>query len=62
MSQLLIGTVLEVDEHPGARAPSLLLTTDLGPRGTLNVVLPTGFYQPAERSRLLGWVPRSEGR
>lgn len=42
--ELVIGTVVRVDEHPGARAPSLLLTLDLGTYGTHEVVLPTGAY------------------
>jgi tRNA-binding EMAP/Myf-like protein len=43
--ELVIGTVVGVDEHPGARAPSLLLTLDLGTYGTHEVVLPTGAYE-----------------
>lgn len=31
--ELLVGRVVSVDEHPGARAPSWLLTIDLGSRG-----------------------------
>jgi len=31
--ELAVGRVLDATEHPGARAPSLLLTIDLGPRG-----------------------------
>jgi hypothetical protein len=46
--ELLVGTVVRVDEHPGARAPSLLLTIDLGPHGTAEAVLSTGAYEPAE--------------
>jgi len=46
--ELIVGTVVRVDEHPGARAPSLLLTVDLGPRGTHEAVLPTGTYEPAQ--------------
>lgn len=40
--ELVVGTIVGVDEHPGARAPSLLLTVDLGTYGTHEVVLPTG--------------------
>jgi tRNA-binding EMAP/Myf-like protein len=47
VSELLVGTVVRVDEHPGARAPSLLLTVDLGPRGMHEVVLSTGSYDAA---------------
>jgi hypothetical protein len=38
--ELLVGTIVGVDEHPGARAPSLLLTVDLGTYGTHQAVLP----------------------
>ena len=58
-SELVVGTVVRVDEHPGARAPSLLLTVDLGiydvegpvdlgPRGTHEAVLPSGAYEAAQ--------------
>jgi len=40
--ELLVGTVLRAEQHPGARAPSLLLTVDLGPRGEREAVLSTG--------------------
>ena len=46
--ELLVGTIVGVDEHPGARAPSLLLTIDLGPHGTQQAVLSTGAYEPPE--------------
>jgi tRNA-binding EMAP/Myf-like protein len=46
--ELLIGTIVGVDEHPGARAPSLLLTVDLGPHGRQQAVLSTGAYEPGE--------------
>ena len=46
--ELVIGTVVRVDEHPGARAPSLLLTLDLGRYGTHEVVLPTGAYEASD--------------
>ncbi len=46
--ELVVGTIVGVDEHPGARAPSLLLTVDLGPHGTVEAVLSTGLYDPAE--------------
>ena len=45
--ELVVGTVVRVDEHPGARAPSLLLTVDLGTYGTHEVVLSTGM-EPRE--------------
>jgi hypothetical protein len=46
--ELVVGTIVRVDEHPGARAPSLLLTLDLGPYGTQEVVLSTGLYEAGE--------------
>ena len=46
--ELVIGTIVAVAEHPGARAPSLLLTVDLGPYGTEEAVLPTTSVEPAE--------------
>ena len=46
--ELLVGTIVRVDEHPGARAPSLLLTVDLGTHGTHDAVLSTGSYQADE--------------
>jgi hypothetical protein len=46
--ELVFGTVVGVDEHPGARAPSLLLTVDLGPHGVAEAVLPTGAYESQE--------------
>jgi hypothetical protein len=46
--EFVVGTIVAVDEHPGARAPSLLLTLDLGPHGTAEAVLPTGSYDAAE--------------
>jgi tRNA-binding EMAP/Myf-like protein len=46
--ELVVGTVVAVAEHPGARAPSLLLTVDLGQHGTHDVVLSTGSYDSGE--------------
>jgi hypothetical protein len=46
--ELVIGTVVRVDVHTGARAPSLLLTLDLGTYGTHEVVLPTRAFESAE--------------
>ena len=48
MSELAIGRVVEVAPHHGARAPSFLLTLDLGPQGTLQAVLSTGDYDADE--------------
>ena len=46
--ELVIGTIVQVDEPPGTRAPSLLLTIDLGTYGTHEVVLPTRALEPAD--------------
>lgn len=46
--ELVVGTVLDASEHPGARAPSLLLTVDLGPYGRHEVDLPSGGYTADE--------------
>ena len=46
--ELVVGTIVGVQEHPGARAPSLLLTVDLGRYGTVEVVLSTGLYDSGE--------------
>jgi hypothetical protein len=46
--ELVIGTIVRVEEHPGARAPSLLLTVDLGTHGTEEAVLSTGAYEAGE--------------
>ncbi len=42
--ELTIGRVVDVDEHPGARGPSYLLTVDLGPRGRRSATLAAPSY------------------
>ena len=39
-----MGTVLAAEQQPGARAPALLLTLDLGTYGTEQAVMPAGSY------------------
>lgn len=39
---LLVGRIVEVARHPGARAPSFLLTVDLGGEGRRETTLPAG--------------------
>jgi hypothetical protein len=46
--ELVVGAIVRVEAHPGARAPSLLLTVDLGSHGTHEAVLPTGSYEAEE--------------
>ena len=40
--ELVVGTVVGVIDQPGARAPSLLLTLDLGSYGIVEAVVPVG--------------------
>jgi hypothetical protein len=42
--ELVVGTVVSVADQPGARAPSLLLTLDLGSYGTVEAVVPLGGH------------------
>ena len=44
---LTVGRIVAVSEHPGARAPSYLLTIDLGPAGLRECTLPRAEYTPA---------------
>ncbi|HZT91025.1 MAG TPA: hypothetical protein VFA05_03205 [Gaiellaceae bacterium] len=44
MAELLVGRVLEANDHPGARGPSFLVRVDLGPRGTREAQMAPGGY------------------
>lgn len=46
--ELLVGTVLDAVRPPGARAPALLLTLDLGTYGEMQAVLPSGSYDAGD--------------
>jgi tRNA-binding EMAP/Myf-like protein len=48
MADLVVGRVLAVQEHPGARAPSFLLRVDAGPRGEVEASLERGSYGAAD--------------
>jgi tRNA-binding EMAP/Myf-like protein len=48
---LVVGTIAEARDHPGARAPSYLLTIDLGGRGRREAGLPSAGH---EREDLVG--------
>ncbi len=48
MGELLVGRVLEVSDHPGARAPSLLLRMDFGPRGEYEVQVEPGPHDKTD--------------
>jgi tRNA-binding EMAP/Myf-like protein len=43
---LTVGRIVEVVEHVGARAPSYLLTVDLGPQGRHECSIPRASYEP----------------
>ena len=42
--ELLVGRVLEVSDHPGARGPSFLVEVDLGGRGRMEAQMEPGDY------------------
>ena len=44
MTELIVGRVLAVDDHPGSRAPSYLLRVDLGGRGQREAQMEPGDY------------------
>jgi tRNA-binding EMAP/Myf-like protein len=48
VTELIVGRVLEVDDHPGARAPSFLLRVDLGGRGIRDAQMEPGDYAKDE--------------
>jgi tRNA-binding EMAP/Myf-like protein len=45
---LVVGRVLSVDDHPGARGPSFLLRVDLGGRGERDAQMEPGDYEKDE--------------
>lgn len=45
---LAVGRVVAVSEHAGARAPSYLLTLDLGAQGRHECSVARGEYEPSE--------------
>jgi tRNA-binding EMAP/Myf-like protein len=46
--ELIVGRVLEAEDHPGARAPSYLLRVDLGGRGVREAQMEPGDYDKDE--------------
>ena len=48
LPELLVGRVVAVEEHAGARAPSYLLRLDLGPRGVVETSVERGSYEREE--------------
>ena len=45
---LAVGRIVAAEAHPGARAPSHLVTVDLGGRGRRETTLPAGDYEAGE--------------
>jgi tRNA-binding EMAP/Myf-like protein len=48
LPELLVGRVIAVEEHAGARAPSYLLQLELGPRGRVETSVERGSYEREE--------------
>jgi hypothetical protein len=48
VEELVVGRVLEVSDHPGARGPSYLVRVDLGPRGVREAQMEPGDYGKEE--------------
>ena len=46
--ELVVGRIVAAEPHPGSRAPSLLLTVELGGRGQRQASLLAGSYEPAD--------------
>jgi tRNA-binding EMAP/Myf-like protein len=44
VTELIVGRVLAVEDHPGSRAPSYLLRVDLGGRGEREAQMEPGDY------------------
>jgi tRNA-binding EMAP/Myf-like protein len=44
VAELVVGRILSVEDHPGARAPSFLLLVDLGGRGERSAQMEPGGY------------------
>ena len=48
LPELLVGRVVAVEKHSGARAPSYLLRVELGPRGEVETSIERGSYEREE--------------
>ena len=47
-AELIVGRIVDVLDHPGARAPSFLLRVDLGTRGERQAQMEPGSYNRKE--------------
>jgi tRNA-binding protein len=45
---LVVGRVVRVEQHPGARAPSFRMVLDLGPRGEREASVPASSYAESD--------------
>ena len=57
---LIVGRVLEVNDHPGARAPSYLLRVDLGPGGVTDAQMEPGGHSQEDLRGTLVVVSRGD--
>jgi Putative tRNA binding domain len=58
---LVVGRVVDVRGHPGARAPSYVLDVDLGSGETREATLPAGGYAPEDlRGRQVVCLPGTD--
>jgi hypothetical protein len=48
LPELVVGRIVGVEEHAGARAPSYLLRIALGPRGEVETSIERGSYEREE--------------
>ena len=61
MAELIVGRVLEVNDHPGSRAPSYLVRVDLGGRGEREAQMEPGDYTKDELAGTLLVVSIEDG-
>jgi hypothetical protein len=60
--ELLVGRVLAVSDHPGARGPSFLVEVDLGGRGKMEAQMEPGDYTKDGLEGTLVVVSLDEGQ
>jgi hypothetical protein len=60
--ELLVGRVLGVSDHPGARGPSYLVEVDLGVRGRVDAQMEPGEYVKDELAGTLVLVSLADGQ
>lgn len=48
MTDLVVGRIVRAEPHPGARAPSYLVTVDLGGEGSRETTLPASDHSAEE--------------